>query len=257
MSLDSLFPRFSNCGANDENYKHLWVKGASLLYDQINALLKCVGYKPDIVDISTFANEHSGELASLLYKHFSDKAQLNGHNYHIIYSYLLNKLGRYNNLNILEIGLGTNNPELVSTMGSRANPGASLYAWEEYLPNSNIYGADIDTDVLFNKGRIQTHYVDQLDTSSYIKMQEKFGKKYDLIIDDGLHSTAAQLNTLFFALVTLNDGGYLVIEDIWKKIYDNWFVFDFILKENSKFKCQLVETNLSFIFVVQKLKTSN
>ena len=48
------------------------------------------------------------------------------------------------NINILEIGLGTNNPILVSTMGSNGRPGASLYSFREYLPKSNIYGADVD-----------------------------------------------------------------------------------------------------------------
>ena len=45
--------------------------------------------------------------------------------------------------------MGTNNPNLVSTMGSSGRPGASLYAFKEYLPNAIIYGADIDKDILF------------------------------------------------------------------------------------------------------------
>lgn len=179
----------------------------------------------------------------------SDKA--NSHNYHILYSYILNNLGRQNKLNLLEIGLGTNNPNLVSSMGSNANPGTSLYAWEEYLPNSNIYGADIDRSILFNKGRIRTHYVDQLEIDTYNKLQDNFNNvKYDIIIDDGLHSTAAQFNTLF-ALENINEGGYIIIEDIWKRITDNWYTMDYILRQNPNFTVQIVECSLSNLFVVQ------
>ena len=88
-------------------------------------------------------------------------------------------------------------------------------------------------------------------------MQQKFNTKYDLIIDDGLHSTAAQLNTLLFGLDNINDGGYIIIEDINKKIVDNWFVFDYILKNSGKFKTSIVNTNISCVFVVQKLPQNN
>ena len=256
MSFNSLYPRFANCGANDEQNQHLWVKGASLIYDQINSLLKYTDFVPDMVHISEFDNGKSQELGALLNKHRSDKAIPGGHNYHILYSHLLDKLGRHNQLNILEIGLGTNNPNLVSSMGAHANPGSSLYAWEEYLPNSNIYGADIDRAILFNRGRIQTHYVDQLEPSTFLQMQNKFNKKYDLIIDDGLHSTAAQLNTLLFGLEHIKDGGYIVIEDIWKKISDNWNVFHFILQNNKQFKTQIIDSNLATMFLIQKLPKS-
>jgi hypothetical protein len=70
-------------------------------------------------------------------------------------------------LKILEIGIGTNNPSLVSTMGIYGTPGASLYSFREYLPNSQIYGADIDTNILFTHDRIKTFYVNQLDYSTY------------------------------------------------------------------------------------------
>lgn len=252
MSLSPLYPRFSNCSANDHKNQHLWVKGASILYTQLNSLINFNNYVPNIVNISNYNNEHSNNLAVCLNKYRSDKA--NSHNYHILYSYIFDKLGRENTLNLLEIGLGTNNPNLVSSMGNNGNPGASLYAWEEYLPNSNIYGADIDREILFNKGRIITHYVDQMEISTYNKLQENFNVKYDIIIDDGLHSTAAQFNTLLFALENIKDGGYIIIEDIWKKITDNWYTMDYILRQNPHFTVQIVEASLSNLFVIHKLK---
>jgi len=251
MSFNSLYPRFANHAANDEQNQHLWVKGASLIYDQLNSLIRINNYEPNMVNISKYNNESMDELALCLNKHRSDKASR--HNYHILYSFILDKLGRKNNLNVLEIGLGTNNPDLVSSMGVDGNPGASLYAWEDYLPNSNIYGADIDRTILFNKGRIRTHYVDQLEFGSFIDLQKDFNVKYDLIIDDGLHSTAAQFNTLLFALENINDGGYIVVEDIWKDITDNWYTMDYIIKHNPNFKVDIIEASVSNLFVVHKL----
>ena len=64
-------------------------------------------------------------------------------------------------------------------------PGASLYAFKQYLPNANIYGADIDKNILFNEERINTCYVDQLDIKTFDNIKNTFGNiKYDLIIVD-------------------------------------------------------------------------
>jgi hypothetical protein len=63
-----------------------------------------------------------------------------------------------------ECGLGTNNPNLLSSMGSMGKPGASLRVWRDYFLNAIIYGADIDKDILFAEEKIKTFYIDQLDS---------------------------------------------------------------------------------------------
>ena len=242
--------RFSAGSANDEHYKELWVKGASLIIDQFNSLSRFNNYTPTIVDINYFNNDFSNNLKEVLDKNGSDKA--NSHNYHIIYSYILNLLGIKNNLNILEVGMGTNNPSLISTMGSWGRPGASLYSWREYLPNSDIYGADIDKNILFESNSIKTSFVDQLDISTFINMQNNFGNpKYDMIIDDGLHSIGANFNTLLFALDNIKSGGWIIIEDIL--IVDNWFTIDYILKNNTSYKTYIVKTARAYVYLVNKL----
>jgi hypothetical protein len=245
--MDSLH-LFSAGSANDNSNKHLWVKGASLFIPQINQLLNHTDYHFEITDIANFQNENVKRLGDILAKNKSDKSTT--HNYHIMYSFILNKLGE--NINVLEIGLGTNNPVLVSSMGSGGRPGASLYAFSEYLPNANIYGADVDKDILFQSDRIKTCYVDQLEEKSFNNFSYKFGDvKYDLIIDDGLHSIGANFNTLLFALNHLNENGWIVIEDI--HIIDNWKSIDFILKSTNKYKTYIVKTKNSYIYVVNKL----
>ena len=192
------FKLFSAGSANDDKTKNLWLKGASLFLPQITALVKHTNYTFNIMSIHEFENDCVA-LGKLFDSYKSDKGS--NHNYHIIYSYIFHYLGINSKLNILEIGLGTNNPDLVSSMGSSGKPGASLYSFRDYLPNAAIYGADIDKEILFESERIKTTYVDQLEMSTFDELSKTFGNiYYDLIIDDGLHSIGANLNTLLFAL---------------------------------------------------------
>jgi hypothetical protein len=240
---------FSAGSAHDHSNKHLWVKGASLFIPQINKLLEITNYKFDIIDIQNFQNDCSA-LGNVLEKNKSDKSTT--HDYHIFYSFIFNKLGLESETNIFEVGLGTNNPNLVSTMFEFGRPGASLYAFAEYLPNANIYGADIDKDILFNTDRIKTCYLDQLDYETFDNVSNTFGKiKYDLIIDDGLHSIGANFNTLLFALENVNDNGWIVIEDI--HISQNWKVIDFILTSTGLYKTYYIQAKLSGLYAINKL----
>lgn len=245
--------KFFASSANFDKYPILTYKSVQSFSDNLNKLLEFVGYKQKIYDINEFIikdnQEQRHKLSNLLNSYGSDKA--NGHNYDIIYSYIFNKLGENNNLNILEIGLGTNNPNLVSTMGYYGRPGASVRAFRDYLPNSNIYGADIDRDILFTEDRIKTFYVDQLDPNSFNNLTNK----YNLIIDDGLHNIGANLNTLFFALNNIENNGWIVIEDIsiGMKTYELWNTIDFILKSSSNLNTYLIKTNLAYIYVVNKI----
>ena len=211
-------------------------------------LQKSTSYKQEIYSINSFVSD-SAELEKCLNNNLSDKA--NNHDYHILYSFLFDKLGKMNPLNLLEIGLGTNNPNLISTMGAAGRPGASLYAFSEYLPNSNIYGADIDKDILFQTDRIKTCYVDQTEAETFYNIKINFGDiKYDLIIDDGLHSLSANLNTLLFALDNLKSNGWIVIEDI--HIVENWKCIDFMLKTNTMVKTHMIKARGGYLYLIHK-----
>lgn len=249
MSIEQLI-RFRASSCNDRTHTHLWVKGAELYIPQLTGLLRTVGYTPAIRDMSEFASSNVVELADILIRNGSDKATM--HNYHILYAHILNSIGRDKTLNILEIGMGTNDPTVVSSMGAEGRPGASLYTWREYLPNALVYGADVDRKILFNSDRINTHYVDQLDMGTFSEMQKAFDVKYDVIIDDGLHSIGANQNTLLFALDNINDGGWIIIEDIDPARLDNWFAADFILRQNPNLECFFVRGRASSMYAVHK-----
>ena len=93
--------------------------------------------------------------------------------------------------------------------------GGSLRMWKEFFFNANIYGADIDKNLLFKEDRIQTYHVDQLSKSSIDKMWQdiKIGE-FDIIIDDGYHS--AEGNIVFFlnSFNKLKKNGIYIVEDV-------------------------------------------
>jgi hypothetical protein len=242
---------FSAGSANDEYNLHLWLKGASLIIGQFKELINKMDsdYLLEIIDISSFINNNSDRLGSILEQNNSDKSTR--HDYHHLYSYILNELDT-EPLRIFEIGIGTTDTTLVSSMGITGRPGASLYSFREYLPNAYIYGADIDRNILFTDERIKTCYVDQLDKTSFDNVKKTFGDiEYDLIIDDGLHSIGANFNTLLFALDNIKINGWIVIEDI--HISENWHSINYILSKNPKYKTYLVKARVSYLYCVKRL----
>jgi SAM-dependent methyltransferase len=152
------------------------------------------------------------QLRALFQKYGSDKST--GHNYYFLYSWLLSDR-RQRDLTTLEIGLGTNNIDVPSNMGLEGKPGASLRAFRDWAPRAKVFGADVDKRVLFSEDRIQTFYVDQTKPAVLADLAARFPPaSFDLIIDDGLHNSEANLNSLLFALPLLKPDGALVIEDI-------------------------------------------
>ena len=157
------------------------------------------------------------------------------------------------NYTILEIGLGTNNPKIVSSMGIGGSPGASVRAFRDTFLNSYIYGADVDSDILFSEERISTFCVDQNNLETFNNIPKLVDSKFDLIIDDGLHYQLSNLNTLIFALSNLNKDGYLVIEDIGVWTIDTWKIVKNLVPDT--FESRIIQmTESNFIFLVKKIK---
>lgn len=159
------------------------------------------------------------EIRDIMNKYGSDKGgcgRFSCHNYTNLYQLLFNNI-KYNNLNIFELGLGTNNTDISYNMGPSGRPGASLKAWKEFLPNSMIYGADIDRRVLFSEDRIKTFYCDQTSPEVIKNMWNSKDLKnieFDFIIDDGLHEFDANITFLENSLHKLKINGYFIIEDL-------------------------------------------
>jgi hypothetical protein len=220
------------------------------LYDFASIYNKNTFKTIDIVDFP-IDDTYNGSILRLkekLDQYGSDKA--NSHNYHLVYGTILknNELP----MNILEIGLGTNNSDVVSNMGDDGKPGASLRAFRDYLKNSNIYGADIDERILFNEERINTFFVDQTNPETFVELSNNLPNNFDLIIDDGLHSPNANILTLSFALGKIKEQGWVVIEDIPFEAELIWKIIPHILPTN--YSCYLIKSKNSLLFAVQKLQ---
>jgi len=195
----------------------------------------------------------TAELGELFKKWGSDKSTK--HNYHIIYSAIL-RAKRTEPLTMLEIGLGTNRIDTLSNMGLQGRPGASLRAFREWLPNSRICGADVDKRILFSEERIETYFVDQTDRAALRNLAGQFSPgSFDLIIDDGLHNSEANTNTLLFALPLLKATGVFVIEDIMGTDQPVWQAAFGLL--DAKYHCEFVKTRSAYVVVISSKTAGN
>lgn len=167
-----------------------------------------------------FDEKKSTPLCEIMGRYNSDKGHVNitksWHNYTTFYYSIFKPLTNHS-LRIFELGLGTNNVNLPSNMGKDGTPGASLYGWSAFFPNSTIFGADIDKNILFNTDRIKTFYCDQTNPAIIHEMWNEPALKeddFDIIIEDGLHTFHA--NVCFFenSIHKLKSNGYYIIEDI-------------------------------------------
>ena len=101
-------------------------------------------------------------------------------------------------------------------MGADGRPGASLYGWAEFFPQAKVYGADIDTAILFNTDRIKTFYCDQMNPHiiQYMWREPELEGYFDIIVEDGLHSYVANVCFFEHSIHKLALNGYYIIEDI-------------------------------------------
>ena len=180
------------------------------------------------------SNEFANQLGDLFDKYGTDKRK---QNFHHIYGHIFSILSP--NPRILEIGLGSNDPSIYCNMGINYSPGASLKAFTDFSPESIIDGADIDKTISVDGHRI--FYVDQTKPETFSNIVNNGELKYDLIIDDGMHSTDSQLFTLEYALQHISNKGYIIIEDIYKQSLVIWKIVRQLLLE-SNYYCNLIKT---------------
>jgi hypothetical protein len=227
--------------------------------NQVFPLIRIIGEKnnetSNIKKIEDFSKErkiskNAIALKNLFNKFKSDKSQ--NHNYHLIYSALFKNKDKVKN--VLEIGIGTNNLDVMSNMGKKGTPGASLRAFKDFFKFASVYGADFDKRILFKEKRINTFYVDQTKIKTLSSLFSKINKKFDLIIDDGLHAIHANLNTTIISLKHLKKGGWLVIEDIPLVALDVWVVISKLLSK--KYVTHIIKSktkkNTNFLFLINR-----
>jgi len=186
--------------------------------------------------IKIYSKDKKSKFAELSDKFYTDKSSLlnskkfpwESHSYEIIYENLFDKNEK---LKIFELGIGTNNPNFKSNMTRHGKPGASLRVFSEFFKNADIYGGDIDHNILFNTKRIKTFQVDQCNKKSILRLWNNFNLDFfDLIIDDGLHEFSASKVFFTNSIKYLKKGGYYIIEDVINKDINEYFKFYSTLK---------------------------
>ncbi len=254
LNVLSTFPSYSPNSAGDyENRAVLTIQAINQVFPSLSQLSRSIHERHcPVQEITRFPTSQSEQYAAIKLKtlfdqYGSDKA--NRHNYHHVYGVILQNPSAITG--ILEIGLGTNDPKVVSNMGTSGKPGASLRAFRDFCINAKVIGADIDRKILFTEERIETYYLDQTSPATFDQLRHKITSPLDLVIDDGLHSPHANIDSLRFALEVIKPGGWVVIEDIAEEAISLWETIAIILPKN-RFNPHIVKSSGPLVFAVQK-----
>jgi len=146
------------------------------------------------------------ELCDLAFKYNTDKCPQIKHHFTEYYHEIF-KDKRESVKKVVEIGIGNMTPGVI---------GASLYMWREYFHNAEIYGFDINKDILFSSYRIQTFFCDQTsrkDLYDLIYHSIRDGVDIDLFVDDGLHTSESQIYTCKMIMPFMKKNSIYAIED--------------------------------------------
>ena len=195
-----------------------------------------------------YDHSDSNPLAVLCDYYGSDKGGLlsnelnfvSFHNYTDFYHLLFGSM-REHVKNVFECGIGTNNPQLKSSMGLKGKPGASLRVWRDYFPNAKIYGVDIDKEIIFQEDRIVTFYCDQTSKESIVRFLENASLapgSLQIIIDDGLHEYQAGISLFQEMKEYISSDGFYIIEDVRKS--DKLKYINYFNKFRKQFDCYIV-----------------
>ena len=83
-------------------------------------------------------------------------------------------------------------------MGENEKTGASIRAFKEIFPDSNVIAADIDIELQdkLKEESIELNFVDQMNETTVRDLFKSIDYELDLIIDDGLHLESSNLLVL-------------------------------------------------------------
>ena len=205
----------------NRNWKRLWNK----LFEKkfINSTIINLKDASLAQNISNFYS-NKNYFSELCDKYGTDKGYTNfnkktpygwkPHSYSFFYTNLFEHCRNDIKL-VFECGIGTNYSDVKSNMSSTGKPGASLRVWRDYFSKANIFGADIDSRILFEEDRIKTFQVDQTNISSIKNMWSEINiNNFDIIVDDGLHTHDAAITFFLNSFNKLRKNGIYIIEDV-------------------------------------------
>jgi len=170
-----------------------------------------------------FKNQDTTNLDYLSKKYGLDKNISSGcHNYIPGYTSIFEHI-RHEVRNMLEIGIGSvENGHMNGVIYLGYKTGNSLKCWNEYFPNSKIYGIDIYAHPELNTYKITTFVADQSNASHLQNVIKNINSNLDVIIDDGSHIGEHQVYSFMFLNQYLTKNGIYVIEDIQPQNIDKF-----------------------------------
>jgi ubiquinone/menaquinone biosynthesis C-methylase UbiE len=244
LNIGNLQKNFRSTGAKD--HPQFWINGAENFIPNMLECIRLTNYSPIVKKFDDFDNEHMDSLKELFIKYGSDKF-INPY-----YKYYSKVLSDKKDINILEIGMGTKDPTIPSTMyfykqdrDFDSTPGSSLRAFRDFVKGSNVYGADIDEKIRFEEENIKTAKVDQLIKGEIDQLFPD--TSFDFIVIDGLHHITSDVNSILSLIDRMNTGSKLIIEDI--TIFDNWKIVDFILSRIEGITTEFIVDNDSIVYI--------
>ena len=183
-------------------------------------------------------------LTHLANYYHSDKGNLwpNKHNYTKHYHIYFSKIKNKKDVKILEIGLCRGLDE-----GWKQEDAPSIKMWLKYFRYAMIYGYDCSDFSFFTHNRFRFYQGNQGKRKDLEKFIKQNGKDFDIIIDDGSHTSHDQQISLGFLFHYLKNGGYYVIEDM------NWQPPELEKKNSIKTKDLLISYQKDKIFDSQYL----
>ena len=108
--------------------------------------------------------------------------------------------------------------------------GSSLRMWQEYFPNSNIYGFEYNNELIhkfktfYNNDRITLSHIDVRNSESIKSTFRNLDIMYDIIIEDTTHEFEDQISVIENTYQYLKPGGILIIEDIFKRYNEEDYI---------------------------------
>lgn len=211
------------------------------------------------LDLEEFVESRGGnalmgeELGRLLDLEGSDKSR--DHGYESLYAQLLAE-----NVDcgaLVEVGIGSPNPLILSNMGPQARPGASLRAFRSFCgPTLVLVGADavrIARELEDGSApTIEYLLVDQLKPESLKQLFTAASSKQPyLIIDDGLHSPQANLNVLE-SWQRYSEAKWLVIEDVPFESLVVWQIVQNLL--GKAYPLHILRARRDYLVLVERLR---
>ena len=150
------------------------------------------------------------ELLQLAEKVRTDKSFFS-HNYIRVYEKIF-KERRTQIKSLLEVGLLQHSIQHKEKKSSYVET-PSLWLWNQYFPNAEIFGFDLKHFKNAGNDRMHTIQGDQSSRQDLKKITD-IRYEFDVIIDDALHASQHQQITFSYLFPFLKPGGVYIIEDL-------------------------------------------